>query len=139
VDALMGLHDEYEAARRAAGRAAPRERYLFIDIYLAETRKAALNEVAPYIEATYNAFAQWGNTKVESLDVPPEALAERFVVGSPEDCIARLREYHRRGGFNHVLARVQLPGPRATLPQSSVLRTIRLLGKEVAPALRALT
>ncbi len=139
VDALMSLHGEYEAARRAAGRPAPSERYLFIDVYLAESRKAALAEVVPYIKATYDAFAQWGNTKLESLDAPPEALAERFIVGSPDDCVMRFREYHRRGGFNHVLARVQIPGPDATLPQSSVLRTIRLLGREVAPALRALT
>lgn len=138
IDALMAVRDEYEAGRRAAGRPEPRERFLFIDIFLADDRRTALTEMAPYIKAAYDAFADWGNTKLERLDVPPEVLAERFIVGTPADCIERLREYHRRGGFNHVLARVQLPGPGATLPRASVLRTIRLLGQEVAPALRPL-
>jgi alkanesulfonate monooxygenase SsuD/methylene tetrahydromethanopterin reductase-like flavin-dependent oxidoreductase (luciferase family) len=138
IDTLLSVREEYEAGLRAAGRPEPRERYLFIDIYLAQDRQAALTEMAPYIKVAYDAFAQWGNVKLERLDIPPEHLAERFIVGSPDDCIERLREYHRRGGFNHVLARVQLPGPDATLPQLSVLRTIRLLGQKVAPALRQL-
>jgi alkanesulfonate monooxygenase SsuD/methylene tetrahydromethanopterin reductase-like flavin-dependent oxidoreductase (luciferase family) len=138
LTSLVGLHEEYETARRQAGRPAPPERYLFIDIYLAHDRRTALADAAPYIKATYEAFAQWGNAKVESLEVAPEDLAERFIVGSPDDCIARLREYHRRAGFNHVLARVQLPGPTTSMPQPTVLRTLRLLGQEVAPALRAL-
>lgn len=138
MESLVALHGEYEAARAEAGRPAPAERYLFIDIYLADDRRTALADAAPYIKVAYDAFAQWGNTKVESLEVPPEHLAERFIVGSPADCIARLRAYHRRAGFNHVLARVQLPGPNASMPQATVLRTIRLLGQEVAPALRDL-
>lgn len=136
---LLVLRDAYEAGRAAAQRPEPRERYLFIDVYLAEDRGAVLREVAPYVQAAYDAFAQWGNVKVERLDVPPEHLAERFIVGTPDDCVQRLREYHRRGGFNHVLARVQLPGPGASLPQASVLRSIRLLGTAVAPALRDLS
>lgn len=138
LEALLGLREAYESGRRAAGRPEPAERHLFIDIYLAENRAAALREVSPYVQAAYDAFARWGNVKVERLDVAPEDLAQRFIVGSPGDCVARLREYHRRAGFNHVLARVQLPGPAASLPQASVLRTIRLLGTEVKPALRDL-
>jgi alkanesulfonate monooxygenase SsuD/methylene tetrahydromethanopterin reductase-like flavin-dependent oxidoreductase (luciferase family) len=138
IDRLVEMMGEYEAGRRAAGRPAPRDRFLFIDLYLAEDRRAAIAEVAPYVKATYDAFVQWGNVKVERLDVPPEVLAERFLVGDPEHVIARLREYHRRAGFNHLLARVQLAGPGASLPQDKVLRTIRLLGTEVAPALRDL-
>jgi alkanesulfonate monooxygenase SsuD/methylene tetrahydromethanopterin reductase-like flavin-dependent oxidoreductase (luciferase family) len=138
LTSLVALHQEYEAARQESGRPAPAERYLFIDIYLANDRRTALADAATYIKVAYNAFTEWGNKKVESLEVPPEELAERFIVGSPDDCIRRLREYHRLAGFNHVLARVQLPGPTTSMPQSTVLRTIRLLGEEVAPALRAL-
>jgi alkanesulfonate monooxygenase SsuD/methylene tetrahydromethanopterin reductase-like flavin-dependent oxidoreductase (luciferase family) len=138
LTSLVALHEEYEAARREAGRPAPAERYLFIDIYLANDRRTALADTAAFIKVTYDAFAQWGNRKVESLEAAPEDLAERFIVGSPDDCIGRLAEYHRRAGFNHVLARVQLPGPTTSMPQPTVLRTIRLLGQEVAPALRAL-
>lgn len=138
LPSLLELCQEYEAGRGAAGRPEPPERYLFIDIYLAPERRAVLDEVSPYVRAAYEAFASWGNVKVERLDVAPEQLAERFIVGTPADCVARLREYHGRGGFNHVLARVQLPGPGPSLPQASVLRTIRLLGTEVAPAVRDL-
>lgn len=136
LDALVGLMAEYEAGRAAAARPEPRERYLFIDVYISEDRRTAVEEVVPYIRTMYEGFVSWGNAKVERLDVPPEVLAtERFIVGDPEHCVERLREYHRRAGFNHLLARVQFPG----LDQARVLRTIRLLGKEVAPALRSLS
>lgn len=138
LDSLVRLMNEYEAGRRLAGRPEPSARFLFIDLYLSEDARRAVAEVLPYIKATYEAFVGWGNVKVERLDVPPEALAERFLVGDPDQCVARLREYHRRAGFNHVLARVQLAGPDTSLPQAQVLRTIRLLGTQVAPALRAL-
>lgn len=138
LDALVALTAEYEAGRKAAGRPAPRERYLFIDVHLSDTRRDAIEEIRPYVKAAYDAFVLWGNRKVESLEVPPEVLAQRFIVGDPGQCVERLREYHRRAGFNHVLARVQLPGPESSLPQARVLRTIRLLGTEVAPALRNL-
>ncbi|MFQ5828678.1 MAG: LLM class flavin-dependent oxidoreductase [Candidatus Methylomirabilia bacterium] len=139
IDALVSLMEQYEAGRKAAGRPAPRERYLFIDMFISEDR-AVSEEVKPYIKAKYEAFVTWGNIKVESLDVPPEQLAqERLIVGDPDQCVKKLREYHRRAGFNHVIARVQLPGPEHSLDQDRVLRSIRLLGKEVAPALRDLT
>ena len=138
LDALVALMAEYDAGRQAAGRPAPRERYLFIDMYVTDDRRRALEEIRPYIQRKYEVFVLWGNRKVESLDVPAEALAERFIVGDPEQCIERLREYHRRAGFNHVIARVQLPGPEGSLDQARVLRSIRLLGTAVAPALRGL-
>ena len=138
ADALSALMAEYEAGRRAARRPEPRERFLFLDLYVSDERERAVAEIASYVKAAYDAFVSWGNVKVERLDVPPQVLAERFVVGDPGYCIERLREYHRRGGFNHVIARVQLPGPGGSLPQDKVLRTIRLLGTEIAPALRHL-
>jgi alkanesulfonate monooxygenase SsuD/methylene tetrahydromethanopterin reductase-like flavin-dependent oxidoreductase (luciferase family) len=138
IEALLALRAEYERGRLDAGRPEPAERFLFLDVYLSDDRRRAVQEIAPYVKAAYDAFVSWGNVKVERLDVPPEVLAERFVVGDPAYCIARLREYHERGGFNHVLARVQLPGPGGSLSQERVLRTIRLLGTEVAPALRSL-
>ncbi|MFQ5898766.1 MAG: LLM class flavin-dependent oxidoreductase [Candidatus Methylomirabilia bacterium] len=139
IDSLVSLMEEYEAGRRAAGRPAPRERYLFIDTFISQDRRTVLEEVKPYIKAKYEAFVQWGNKKVESLEVSPERLAqERFIVGDPNQCVEKLREYHRRAGFNHVIARVQLPGPEHSLDQERVLRSIRFLGCDVAPALRDL-
>ncbi|MCH7477355.1 MAG: LLM class flavin-dependent oxidoreductase [SAR324 cluster bacterium] len=139
LEALLQLQQEFERGRAEGGRPEPSERYLFIDIFLSEDRNRVLEEVAPNIKAKYDAFVLWGNVKMESLEVPPEQLArERLIVGDPGQCIARLREYHARGGFNHVIARVQLPGPEHSLEQEKVLRSIRLLGTEVAPALRNL-
>jgi alkanesulfonate monooxygenase SsuD/methylene tetrahydromethanopterin reductase-like flavin-dependent oxidoreductase (luciferase family) len=53
----------------------------------------------------------------------------QHIVGTPEQCVQRVREYRERLGVTHLLCRVQAPG----MTQAQVLRTIRLLGEQVFP------
>ena len=53
----------------------------------------------------------------------------RFVLGSPQTCAAILSEHVDRLGADHFICRLQRPG----MPQQQVLRSMRLLAREVLP------
>jgi alkanesulfonate monooxygenase SsuD/methylene tetrahydromethanopterin reductase-like flavin-dependent oxidoreductase (luciferase family) len=58
-----------------------------------------------------------------------ELRAGRFIIGSPATAAAQLRELRDRTGATEVIVRVAWPG----LPVEDALRSVRLLGAEVAP------
>jgi alkanesulfonate monooxygenase SsuD/methylene tetrahydromethanopterin reductase-like flavin-dependent oxidoreductase (luciferase family) len=60
-----------------------------------------------------------------------ELLCDLHPVGSPDDCVARLRESARRTGIRHVIMMVEGTGSRA-----GTMATIARLGEEVLPRLR---
>jgi alkanesulfonate monooxygenase SsuD/methylene tetrahydromethanopterin reductase-like flavin-dependent oxidoreductase (luciferase family) len=55
----------------------------------------------------------------------------RFVLGSPETCAAILADHVDRLGVDYFICRLQWPG----MPQQQVLNSMRLLAREVWPAL----
>jgi alkanesulfonate monooxygenase SsuD/methylene tetrahydromethanopterin reductase-like flavin-dependent oxidoreductase (luciferase family) len=93
----------------------------------------------------HSALAEYGNPVPTDFPIgnwvclaPDEAQAlaegQRFlgpqrIMGTPEQCVQRIREYRERLGATHLLCRVQVPG----MTQAQVLRTIRLLGEQVLP------
>jgi alkanesulfonate monooxygenase SsuD/methylene tetrahydromethanopterin reductase-like flavin-dependent oxidoreductase (luciferase family) len=60
-------------------------------------------------------------------------VADRFIVGDPDDAVREIRRYAERLGVNSFIFRIQWPG----MEQAKVLRTIELLATRVFPALRA--
>jgi alkanesulfonate monooxygenase SsuD/methylene tetrahydromethanopterin reductase-like flavin-dependent oxidoreductase (luciferase family) len=81
----------------------------------------------------------WGQSDVlPRRDTLRRAFGEltaggRFVLGSPATCVEALAEHVRRLGADHFVCRLQWPG----MPQRAVLDSMRLLAREVLPALRA--
>ena len=72
------------------------------ELYCASTRQRALAEAAPHLRGKYDAYASWGQDRVlpgrPSFSAPFEELArDRFIVGSPEDCVGELRRYTKLG------------------------------------------
>ena len=103
---------------------------------MSENAQEALREARPSLEATHGAFDRWGLSRRDpEEDVsrqPYEAWArERMIVGDPDDCLKRLTEYQEIG-FNHIIVRSHFPG----IQPEHALRTIRLLGRYVVPALK---
>jgi alkanesulfonate monooxygenase SsuD/methylene tetrahydromethanopterin reductase-like flavin-dependent oxidoreductase (luciferase family) len=129
------FREERARARRAPVDGLP----VLKEVCVAETDAAALAAARPHLARKYEAYVAWGQDAVlpggDALDVAWERLSAggRFVIGSPETCAAILREHVRRVGVREILCRVQWPG----MPQEHVLRSIRLLGDAVAPALAA--
>jgi alkanesulfonate monooxygenase SsuD/methylene tetrahydromethanopterin reductase-like flavin-dependent oxidoreductase (luciferase family) len=62
-----------------------------------------------------------------------EALRDqRFIIGSPDDCVEHVLRYHERLGANSYLLQV----PWASMPQVEVLEAVELFGERVIPRLR---
>ena len=64
----------------------------------------------------------------EQLDIE-ELIAGRVIIGSPDECAEQLSALKAGTDFTRLVARVQWLG----MDQDIVLRTIKLLGEEVAP------
>ena len=86
-------------------------------VYLHESQETAIEEAHYHLGSNL------------SLGEFREHAARNLIVGTPEFCVERVREYQERLGVTHLLCRLQAPG----MGQEQVLRTIRLLGEAVIP------
>jgi alkanesulfonate monooxygenase SsuD/methylene tetrahydromethanopterin reductase-like flavin-dependent oxidoreductase (luciferase family) len=130
--------DVYRQALREAGRPFPAELPIIKELYVAPDRRAALQECRPFLEAKYKAYASWGQDKAlpegdSFAHEFEELVADRFIVGDPDDAVREIKRYAERLGVNSFIFRIQWPG----MEQAKVLRTIELLATRVFPALRA--
>lgn len=108
----------------------------FREVFCARDREAAEEAAAPYLADKYRAYASWGQERAHpgraSLEVPFAELArDRFILGSPSECLAELRSYRDDVGATHVVLRSEWPG----LPYEAAKESLRLLAEEVVPAL----
>jgi alkanesulfonate monooxygenase SsuD/methylene tetrahydromethanopterin reductase-like flavin-dependent oxidoreductase (luciferase family) len=127
----------YREARQTAGKDPAEPLPLMREIFCAKDRQTAVEKAAPYIAGKYNAYASWGQDKVlpgkESFEMAYEDLAsDRFIVGSPEDCVNALAPWLELG-VGHLVFRTHWAG----LPAEDTLESIRLLATEVVPHLRS--
>ena len=128
--------DLFHAEREAAGRGPLRELPLMREVYCAPTRERAIELARPHLDGKYAVYADWGQDRVlpgnESFRTGYSDLAEdRFVVGSPEDCLG----HFRRGGelgINHFVLRTEWAG----MPVDDALASLDLINREIAPLLR---
>jgi alkanesulfonate monooxygenase SsuD/methylene tetrahydromethanopterin reductase-like flavin-dependent oxidoreductase (luciferase family) len=131
----------FRAERERAGRPAPTVVPMLKEVCCAETREEAWADARPFLEEKYRNYVAWGQQRTlpageDDLDLPFDELQDdRFVIGDPDDVIRQLRRFRTELGVNHLLLRMQWSGPRGSLPQEKVLRTIRLIGEHVIPQL----
>ena len=135
IQRQLGLFD---SARAAAGLPPPDERPALREIHCAPTRAQAIDRVRPHLERKYRAYADWGQDRAlpgrTSFRVPFDELArDRFILGSPEDCLAQLRFWRDELGINHFVFRTDWVG----MPAQAAMESLKLLSAEVLPALRA--
>lgn len=104
---------------------------LMRDCFVADSVEDARETIEPYLLQMYEWYARWGQTYMDEheVEVDYEELEEKFVLGSPEECIAQLREYEELG-VDQVYLRCQFPGQ----PQDVTLETLGRFGEEVMPA-----
>ncbi|MBK1783205.1 LLM class flavin-dependent oxidoreductase [Prauserella cavernicola] len=127
----------FRAEAAAHGVPEPAERPAMREIFCAETRERAVELAGPYLSGKYRTYARWGQDRVmpdrESFEMPYDQLAEqRFVVGSPEDCVRALLPWRDELGVDHLLLRTHWAG----MPVEHSLNSVRLLSEAVLPALR---
>lgn len=129
--------DLFHAEREAAGRGPLRELPLMREVYCAPTRERAIELARPHLAGKYAVYADWGQDRVlpgnESFRTGYSDLAEdRFVVGSPEDCLAALLPWRDELGVNHFVLRTEWAG----MPVDDALASLDLINREIAPVLR---
>ncbi len=133
VERQMGLFNE---SLDEHGQAAPDVVPLFRELAVGTTRDDAVKISRAALEKKYGAYANWGLDKPmpedETLSAPfDELAADRFIIGSPQECVDELGRYNERIGANHFLLRVHWPG----MKQADVLRQLETLGGDVLPHL----
>ncbi|MFP9060646.1 LLM class flavin-dependent oxidoreductase [Natrialbaceae archaeon A-chndr2] len=105
---------------------------LMRDCFVADSYEEARDTIEPHLLKLYQMYARWGQTYMDEheVEVDYDELAEKFVLGSPEACIEKLRTYEDLG-VDHVVLRVQFPGQ----PQDTTLRCLERIGEEIIPEL----
>ncbi len=127
----------YRRARQEAGLPPATEFAKCVELYVAEDRQRAFDESAPHMAAKYRSYYSWGmdaNVPGESgknLSLE-ELVKDRFVIGTPDDCIRECLAHRDVLGVTHLIVRFNFPGMR----DDHVLKAIRLFAKEVIPAIR---
>jgi len=103
---------------------------LMRDCFVADSVADARETIEPYLLNLYKLYARWGQTYMDEheVEVDYDELAEKFVIGSPQDCIEQLEVYEEIG-VDHVLLRCQFPGQ----PQETTLDCLERFGDEVIP------
>lgn len=129
--------DLFHEERRRLGLPPATELPAAREVFCARDRATAMEIVRPALDAKYRVYAAWGQDKAlpagETFDQGFDELEqERFVIGSPEDCLRQLLPWRDQMGVNHFIIRTHWSG----LSLEDSLRSIELLSREVLPVLR---
>jgi alkanesulfonate monooxygenase SsuD/methylene tetrahydromethanopterin reductase-like flavin-dependent oxidoreductase (luciferase family) len=123
----------YRRALDKAGKPFPTELPMRREVFVAKTREEAIRLCAPYLGAKYEAYHSWRQELPDDdhgIGQEFEALiADRFLIGSPDQVAEQIVALHRRLGVNHLVMSTEWAG----MPESLAIETIEMLAKEVFP------
>jgi alkanesulfonate monooxygenase SsuD/methylene tetrahydromethanopterin reductase-like flavin-dependent oxidoreductase (luciferase family) len=137
LDKLLEAQAKYRENLRAEGKdpanfATPLTR----EVVIADTRAQAWELAEKYLMINYRDEygGGWKHPLIGAQDSTPvdqlEALSrDRFIVGSPEDCIAQIGRFEAAFGVDHLICRLYFPG----MPHAHIMRELELLANEVMP------
>jgi probable F420-dependent oxidoreductase len=133
---LLAGRQQFLERRTAAGRAAPTEWPLTRDVIIADSDKRARELAEEHIMVAYRReyAGGWRHPFIDSsIATDLERLMEdRFIIGGPEQCIAKIRRFVEQYGMTHLICRTFFPG----MPHAHIMREIKLISQEVMPAFR---
>lgn len=123
--------------RRAGGRPeAPTEWPLTRDLIIADTDGEARELAEAHIMAAYRReyAGGWRHPFIDAASATDldRLMADRFIIGGPEQCVAMIRRFVEEYGMTHLICRTFFPG----MPHGRIMRSLELLAKEVMPAFR---
>ena len=126
-----------ELHRRAARQAGHAEPRLSINShgYIAESSQRALDESFPYVSEAMNRIGLergWSPMTRADYDAAATLRGANFV-GTPEEVAEKILFQHEIFRHDRFLVQFTIGG----IPHEGILRSIELLGREVAPAVRA--
>jgi probable F420-dependent oxidoreductase len=123
--------------RAAAGRTqAITEWPLTRDVIIADTDQQARALAEAHIMVAYRReyAGGWRHPFIDaSIATDLDKLMEdRFIIGGPDQCIAKIRRFVEAYGMTHLICRTFFPG----MPHAHITRELELLAKEIMPAFR---
>jgi len=103
------------------------------EMFIAETREKAIDIARPHVEWLYKDRAASGHSNelpsADRIDVEfDQVLKDRFIIGSPDDCIREIYRYQDLG-IQELILRCQWPG----MSNEESLNAVNMFGKEVLP------
>jgi probable LLM family oxidoreductase len=102
--------------------------------YVADTSERAADEFFPGYATMMNRIGRergWAPMERQSFDAL-RTLRGALVVGNPEDVVEKILYQHQLFGHQRFMAQMSV----GTMPHAQVMRSIELLGTEVAPVVR---
>jgi len=133
---LLTGRKQFLERRRAAGRQEPAEWPLTRDVIIADSDKRAREMAEEHIMVAYRReyAGGWRHPFIDSsiatdLD---RLMEDRFIIGGPEQCVAKIRRFVEEYGMTHLICRTFFPG----MPHAHIMREIELIAREVMPAFR---
>jgi probable F420-dependent oxidoreductase len=123
--------------RKAAGHTAPITEWpLTRDVIIAETDGKARALAEEHIMLAYRReyAGGWRHPFIDaSIATDIDGLmADRFIIGGPEQCVTQIRRFVEQYGMTHLICRTFFPG----MPHPHIMRELDLLAREVMPAFR---
>lgn len=122
--------------RRAAGKAAPTEWPLTRDLIIADTDRRARELAEAHIMLAYRQeyAGGWRHPFIDASIATDlgRLMADRFIIGGPDECVAQIRRFIEQYGTTHLVFRTFFPG----MPHAHIMRELDLLAREVMPAFR---
>ena len=104
------------------------------DVIIAETDRQARELAERHIMVAYRKeyAGGWRHPFIDAsiatdLD---KLMAERFVIGSPEQCVSQLRRFVDDYGMTYLICRLFFP----EMPHRHIMRELELIAREVMPA-----
>jgi probable F420-dependent oxidoreductase len=134
---LLAGKERFLENRRAAGRtAAVTEWPLTRDVIIADSDAEARRLAEAHIMIAYRKeyAGGWRHPFIDAGSATDldRLMADRFVIGGPEQCIRQIRRFVEQYGMNHLICRLFFPG----MPHRHIMRELELLANEVMPAFR---
>jgi len=133
---LLAGRAQFLAHRAAAGRQEPVEWPLTRDVIIADSDRQARELAEEHIVVAYRReyAGGWRHPFIDSsiatdLD---RLMEDRFIIGGPEECVAKIRRFVEQYGMTHLICRLFFPG----MPHAHIMREIELIAREVMPAFR---
>ena len=131
-DRLKRRVDLYRSTAESRGR--HHKVVMFREGYVAPTREQAIAEYEEGLLSTHRYYWRHGSyypdiKKEEDLNLARISL-ERLILGSPDDCVERIRHWNREVGADYFLIRFRHPGGPS---HERVLRALQYFGETVIP------
>ena len=134
---LIAGKQQFLDNRRGAGRTAPITEWpLTRDVIIAETDRKARELAEEHIMVAYRReyAGGWRHPFIDAsiatdLD---KLMADRFIIGGPDQCIPQIRTFVEQYGMTHLICRTFFPG----MAHAHIMKELELLSTEVMPAFK---